>query len=221
MHNLTTRHCGACDRGLRSDDTVCPACGAATPMPNDANQIALFDAPPPPLGVRGSADVPGFIARALHPRHTPRWRAVAALLALSLAVQLIYVERDTLAQDARWRPWIERLCAFSGCTLSPWREPAAFAIIERSVQPNPDVPGVLHIRATFRNRAPFAQAWPQLELRLLDINGAATGARRFSADEYLGTAPDSATVAPDQSVNARLDVLDPGRNTLSFEFSFH
>jgi len=220
MHNLTTRHCHACDRGLRSDDTVCPVCGAATPLPNDANQIALFDAPLP-LGVRGSVEVPGFIARALHPRHTPRWRAVAALLALSLAVQLIYVERDTLAQDARWRPWIERLCAFSGCTLSPWREPAAFAIIERSVQPNPDVPGALHIRATFRNRAPFAQAWPQLELRLLDINGAATGARRFNADEYLGTAPDSATVAPDQSVNARLDVLDPGRNTLSFEFAFH
>lgn len=219
MHILTTRHCGSCERGLRSDDTVCPACGAATPLPDDTNQIALFDLPASPSG--SAVEVPGFIARALHPRHTPRWRAVAALLALSLGVQLLYVERNTLAQDARWRPWLERLCAFSGCTLRPWREPGAFAIIERSVQPNRDVAGALHIRATFRNRAPYAQAWPQLELRLLDINGVATGARRFNAEQYLGMAPDSATVAPEQSVNARLDVLDPGRNTLSFEFAFY
>jgi len=221
MPVVNPRHCGACDRGLRSDDTVCPACGAATPLPSDANQIALFELPAPKPSATAHVELPGFMARALHPRHTPRWRAVAALLALSLGLQLGYVERDVLAQDARWRPWLERLRAFSGCALSPWREPGAFAIIERSVQPNPDVPGALHIRATFRNRAPFAQAWPQLELRLLDINGAATGARRFTADEYLGSAPDSATVAPEQSVNARLDVLDPGRNTLSFEFAFY
>jgi len=188
-------------------------------LPFDANQIALFDLPSSPPA--NPAQVPGFIARALHPRHTPRWRAVAALLALSLALQLLFVERDTLAQDARWRPWIVSLCEFSGCTLSPWYQPAAFVVIERSVQPHQDVAGALHIRASFRNRAPFAQAWPQLELRLLDINGAATGARRFTAVEYLGAMPDSATVAPEQSVNARLDVLDPGRNTLSFEFAFH
>lgn len=219
MHNLTIRHCAVCERGLRSDDSICPACGAATPLASDVNQIALFDPPAPEHA--GHGEVPGFIARALHPRHTPRWRAVAALLALSLALQLVFVERDTLAQDARWRPWLERLCAFSGCTLSAWREPTAFAIIERSVQPHPQVAGALNIRATFRNHAAFAQGWPQLELRLLDINGAITGARRFTASEYLGTPPDSATVAPGQSVNAHLDVLDPGRNTLSFEFAFH
>lgn len=189
------------------------------PLPSDENQIALFDPPtPPPSGAH--VDVPGFIARALHPRHTPRWRALAALLALSLALQLLFVERDVLAQDARWRPWIERLCAFSGCSLSPWHQPAAFVILERSVQPDPEHAGVLRIRATFQNTAPFAQAWPQLELRLLDISGAATGARRFSAEQYLGVTPEHATIAPGQSVNARLDVLDPGRNTLSFEFAF-
>lgn len=213
---MNPRHCGACGRGLRSDDTVCSACGAATPLPSDDNQIALFDPSP-----AAATEVPGFIARALHPRHTPRWRAVAALLALSLALQLLFIERDALAQDARWRPWIERLCGLTGCTLSPWHQPEAFVILERSVQPDPEDVGVLRIRATFQNTAPFAQSWPQLELRLLDISGATTGARRFGAVQYLGTTPDRAVVVPGQSVNARLDVLDPGRNTLSFEFAFH
>src|SRR3546814_17842615 len=96
MQNMTIRHCGACDRGLRSDDSVCPACGAATPLPSDENQIALFD--PPPVT---AAEVPGFIARALHPRHTPRWRAVAALLALSLTLPLLFLARDVVANRHR------------------------------------------------------------------------------------------------------------------------
>lgn len=206
-------HCRSCDAVLRADAAVCDACGMPVPGVPDPAQTQLFTDGPDP-------NLPGFIARALHPRTSPRWRLVALALALLLALQLVWSERERLAQDARWRPWLIGVCDVAGCRLPPWRDPTQFAIVTRDVRPHPDADDTLQISATFRNTAPFAQAWPQLELRLLDLNGQVTGARRFRPAEYLGAAPAAATLAPGQSANARIDVLDPGRTTLSFEFAF-
>jgi len=207
-------HCHACDAVLFPGDTACRACGAPVATPVDPKQTQLFTPAPDP-------QVPGFIARAMHPRTTPRWRLVGFALALLLALQLLWSERQALAQDARWRPWLTRLCGYAGCQLQPWHNPRQFVIVDREVRPHPDAGDALQISATFRNSAAFAQAWPQLELRLLDLDGKVTGARRFLPHEYLGAAPDTTTLAPGQAVNARVEVLDPGRTTLSFEFAFH
>lgn len=207
-------HCNACDAALAPGDTTCAACGAPVAIAIDPKQTQLFTHAPDP-------QLPGFIARAMHPRTTPRWRLVAFALALLLALQLVWSERQQLAQDARWRPWLNDACRFADCQLQPWHHPGQFLIVDRDVRPHPDAGDALQISATFRNTAEFAQAWPQLELRLLDLNGKVTGARRFLPREYLGAEPDTTTLAPGQSANARLEVLDPGRSTLSFEFAFH
>lgn len=207
----TVQHCPSCDAALSADQHSCHSCGTQVPLLVDPNQTQLFTPEP---------DLPGFIARAMHPRTTPRWRLLALLLFLLLVLQLLWSEREALAQDLRWRPWLVRACGALGCQLQPWHNPAQFLIVARDVRPHPDADDALQISATFRNMAPFAQVWPQLELRLLDLNGKITGARRFRPEEYLGAAPMEATLAPGQSVNARVDVLDPGRSTLSFEFAF-
>lgn len=207
----SVQHCSTCDATLSADEHSCHNCGACIPTLVDPNQTHLFTPEP---------DLPGFIARAMHPRTTPRWRLLAALLALSLALQLLWSEREALAQDLRWRPWLVNACDVVGCQLQPWHNPAQLLIVARDVRPHPAAADALQISATFRNMAPFAQAWPQLELRLLDLNGNVTGARQFRPEEYLGAAPGAMTLAPGQSVNARVDVLDPGRSTLSFEFAF-
>jgi hypothetical protein len=148
------------------------------------------------------------------------WGA-AAMLALLLCLQIVVADRVRLAADPDWRPRIESVCAILHCSLPPWHEPQAFRVTSREVRPHPTVPGVLLVSASFRNDAAFAQAWPQLELSLTDIDGQSLGLRRFSPAEYLGSAPATQRIAPGQSANITLEIVDPGKRALAFGIGFH
>jgi len=148
------------------------------------------------------------------------WVAAAGLL-LALCVQILVADRARLAADPEWRPRVATLCAALRCSIPPWHEPEAFRVTSREVRPHPSVPGVLMVSASFRNDAAFAQAWPQLELSLTDIDGQSLGLRRFAPSEYLGSAPATQRIAPGQSANITLEIVDPGKRALAFGIGFH
>ncbi len=152
-----------------------------------------------------------------------RWRvsALLVLLSLTLVVQIVLADRERLAADAGWRPWMEQGCAFLGCSLPAWREPTAFAVLSREIQPHPSNPQALLVTATFRNDALWPQAWPVLELALTDLDGSHIGLRRFQPAEYLGGTPGRDALAPGQSATVALEILDPGNRAVAFEFDFH
>jgi hypothetical protein len=152
-----------------------------------------------------------------------RWMAWAAvpLLLLLLLLQMGIANRTQLAADRAWRPRIVALCSVFGCDVPPWREPAALHLTSRELRPHPGVPGVLVVSATFRNDAPYAQPWPQLQLSLQNIDGESLGLRRFAPREYLGGAPATAMIAAGQSASIRVEILDPGRRAVAFGFEFH
>ena len=148
------------------------------------------------------------------------WASVPALLVL-LVLQVGIADRTRLAADREWRPRILALCGVFGCSVPPWREPAALHLTSRELRPHPSVPGVLVVSATFRNDAPFAQPWPQLQLSLQNIDGESLGLRRFAPREYLGGAPGTAMINAGQSASIRVEILDPGRRAVAFGFEFH
>ncbi len=150
-----------------------------------------------------------------------RWRTLwpwlaVMLLALLLTVQILVADRARLAADASWRPVIVELCARLRCDVPAWHQPGAFHVTSRDVRPHPGAAGVLLISATFRNDAPFAQAWPQLQLTLSNLDGEALGLRRFAPREYLGGEPETAQLDPGQSAAIKLAVVDPGKRAVSF-----
>lgn len=150
-----------------------------------------------------------------------RWWLAAALLLLGLVLQIVLADRARLAGDARWRPRLEQLCGALGCSLPPWHEPLAFRVTNRQVQPHPTAPGALLVTTSFRNDARWPQAWPLMEVALHDLDGQALGLRRFTPVEYLGSLPESALIAPGQSAIATLEILDPGKRAVAFNFDFH
>jgi len=152
-----------------------------------------------------------------------RWLAWLAvpLLALLLVLQFAVADRARLAADREWRPRILALCGALGCDVPPWREPAALHLTSRDLRPHPRLPGVLVVSASFRNDAPFAQPWPQLQLSLQNIDGEALGLRRFAPREYLGAAPATTMIGAGQSASIRVEILDPGRRAVAFGFEFH
>lgn len=105
-------------------------------------------------------------ARALR---VPRWPwTVAALLALlALLAQLAIAYRTELAtRQPSLRPWLEMLCAQAHCTVGLPSNPDLVGIEASDLHPSAQ--GGLELTATLRNRAPYAQGWPDLELTLTD-----------------------------------------------------
>lgn len=146
--------------------------------------------------------------------------ALIAVLALLLVVQVLFADRAQLAADARWRPLVQGACAVVRCEVPAWREPAAFTLLQRDVRPNPVQRGVLHVAASFRNDAQWAQAWPTLLLTLSDADGRAVGFRAFTPAEYLGKPPAQPTLASGASATVALDVVEPGPGVVAFTFDF-
>lgn len=187
---------------------------AAAPMPAPV--------PAPPERARGARGMPSFVhgpARPSGPRE--RWLPVAVgVLMATLALQWLLADRARLAGDARWRPLLEKVCGALRCDLPPWREPAAFTLVQRDVRQHPARPGVLRVTATFRNDARWAQPWPRLRLTLTDGNGRAAGERSFRVDEYLGGTPGQPLLASGESAAVAMDILEPASGIVGYDFTF-
>lgn len=151
------------------------------------------------------------------PRALP---AVAALLLLLLAAQLMLASRDRLAEHPAWRPLLNRMCVLASCRLSAWRQPDAFVPVTHSIAADREQSGVLRVSLAFRNGAEWPQPWPQIEIRLHDVSGEAVGLRRFSPKEYLNDAraPD---IQPGQTVSVEIALQETAGKAADFTFAFH
>ena len=188
---------------------------------------ASVEAPATAPAHRSGTRTPSFLhgpARApASSTRTPRWQwATLCGLALVLVLQVLLADRARLAGDAGWRPLLTALCDTLGCSLPPWREPQAFAMLDRDVRPVSGAPGVLLAQATFRNDARWSQPWPVLMLTLRDADGRTLGSRAVRPAEYLprdGTAA-TTTIGPGQSAQVAIRVREPSANVVAFSFDF-
>lgn len=140
-------------------------------------------------------------------------------LGLLLAVQIVLADRAQLAASAHWRPFAETACTLLRCRLPAWHEPEAFHMLSREVRALPDQPGVLQVRASFRNDARWPQAWPTLELALADADGRVLGRGRFAPAQYLGHPPGE-MLLPGQSAQVDFRIREPATGTVAFDFRF-
>ncbi|GAB3097007.1 DUF3426 domain-containing protein [Lysobacter terrae] len=171
---------------------------------------------------RRGAQPPSFVRRhAPAPLRVTDWRSwvVAGVLALLLCVQVVLAQREVLAADASWRPLIASVCPVLRCNVPAWREPTAFTMLQRSVQPKPGERGVLRVSASFRNDARWEQPWPTVLLTLSDMDGRQVGQRAFVPADYRGSS-DNGLIAPGQSATIQLDVVEPAQQVVAFTFDF-
>lgn len=159
--------------------------------------------------------------RAQRSAPTSAWQwAGLLILALALCLQLLMADRARLAQDARWRPTLEHVCGALRCSLPAWHQPQAYTMLVRDVQPLAGDPGVLRVRATFRNDARWAQRWPSIALSLSDADGRVAGARVLMPSDYLETTQRLTTLAPGQSGEMTVQVREPPDGVVAFAFEF-
>jgi len=123
----------------------------------------------------------------------PSWvlaLAIPILLAL-LAGQALFHFRDAIA--AHWpttKPILIKLCAAAGCEVRPMADISGLSIEASDLQADPAHRGLLILSSTIRNRAPFALAYPYVELTLSDAQDQIVVRRAFAPEEYLSAAAD-------------------------------
>jgi hypothetical protein len=110
--------------------------------------------------------------------------SLVALAALALQALVYFrVELAVVAPEAK--PALRILCNVVGCDL-PLPSKIEFVGIETSdLHPDPAKPGHFLLAASLRNRAPFAQTWPHLELTLTDATDHALVRRVLTPADYL------------------------------------
>ncbi len=149
------------------------------------------------------------------------WTLGVVVLTLCLLAQTAYAERAVVLSDARVRPWLDQLCARLHCSLPLRHDPAKLELLSRDIRPHPSVPNALIISATLRNDAKFAQAFPDVQITLSNLDENRVAMRRFRPREYLPNAQSlAAGLAPGATAALVFEVVDPGKNAVAFEFKF-
>ena len=154
----------------------------------------------PPVEAEGDEEDVDYDSRFAWDKPKERSRAARILyaagipiLALLLVGQALFHFRDALA--AHWpqtRPVLERMCAATGCAVRPLRDVSALSIDASDLQADPAHKGLLILSATIRNRAPYALAYPYLELTLTDSADQVVVRRAMAPNEYAGGTADFA-----------------------------
>jgi hypothetical protein len=134
-------------------------------------------------------------------------------------IQLIYYQRYHLIASSQYQQQILSLCNILPCDRSRFKNPEQMRMLERHVFSHPTRDNALMVTGSFINDAPFAQALPGILISLSDINGRLIANREFSHREYLAGANQTYAL-PGQTVQFRLEIVDPGAEALTYEFEF-
>ena len=148
------------------------------PFPGDAATPREAPAPEP-------EPLPAFMSEPKPPRRGFWWTLIVAAT-LALAAQAIHHYRAEIA--ARWpalRDPLEEACRILGCEIRLPRQVKLLSIDSYEVRPDPRREGVIVLTAVIRNRAPFAQEYPALQLTLTDEANRELVSRALLPRDYL------------------------------------
>ena len=133
------------------------------------------------------------------------WRSGLVIAVLLLIGQTVYFNGAAFSRNPTFRTGLEKLCSQLNCRLPAYQNPAEFAVLQGSLSALPGH-GQL-FRAVIRNRAAFAQPYPNLELTLLDYAENPFAQRIFSPQDYLPkTLTTMPVIRPDANITISLNI---------------
>lgn len=133
------------------------------------------------------------------------------LVALLLAQAVYFFRVDLAARLPGLKPALQAYCKLLQCSI-PLPQIADLMSIESSeMEADPSQGNAITLNANLRNRAPYAQAYPSLELTLTDTQDKALARRSFRPAEYLKPGEDEASGLPpnrETSLKLHFDISD-------------
>ncbi len=155
------------------------------------------------------------------PRHRLLKAILVTLLTALLIGQVLLANRKALGASPVFRPIVTGLCKVAGCRVPEHRDLNAIKLLNNGVYSHPTVPNALMIKAVIENDADFEQPYPVIELAFSNIQGKRVAMRRFGPSEYLDLRTPHPPLMPvGKPIPVRLEIVDPGKEALAFDFEF-
>ena len=154
------------------------------------------------------------------------WGAGILLLTATLFIEYAWFNRDQLNKIPQMQTWTEKLCQQIECKNITMRNPAKIELISRNVYSHPNEKNALMINITMKNHADFAQPYPIMQINFSDVRGKNIAARRFLPTEYLPaeilqhSSQQQLLLEPDTNMTFAMEIQDPGKQALTYEFDF-
>ena len=141
---------------------------------------------------------------------------IATLIAL-LALQATAVHKES------WLPASihAQACRWITCVHKIPRALDKIEILNRSIYTHPQEKDALMVTVTIISRAKFAQPYPVVQLRFLDVSGDVMAARQFNPRDYLSeTWNKQSIMQPSRPISIQLELVDFGEDVVGYEFDF-
>lgn len=187
-------------------------------------QLALFE-PSEALLPKDTGTAPleadeEFLQEGPPPRGRAWWLAASALAVVALVLQLLLLYRTELSVlFPATRDSLAATCRILGCTLHLPRKPDLMAIETSDLESDRRQEGVIVLNAVIRNKAPFAQEYPALELTLTDERDQPVLRRVLAPAEYLQNSPEPGVargIAPGAQAPLRLHLHTGGVRAVGY-----
>lgn len=137
---------------------------------------------------------------------------LSLLLTLSLIAQgAFYYRVELAAQLPGIKPLLVKYCALLACTVPLPQEVELVAIESSELATESNHANIITLTALLHNRAPYAQAYPSLELTLNDLQDQPLARRVFAPADYLKAGMDEQAGIPanrDLDIKLRMDTTD-------------
>jgi predicted Zn finger-like uncharacterized protein len=153
---------------------------------------------------------------------TVSWSLAILFLIAALAAEYIWFNQPELMLNPSLEPVTTKLCELTDCQHLQMRDPSKIEMVSRNVYTHPNEKKALMISTTLVNNASYAQPYPDVQIDFSNVRGELVASRRFTPEEYLQTGNEQLSLL--QTGNPAtfgLEIVDPGKEAITYEFSFH
>lgn len=159
------------------------------------------------------------------PRRKSLQRAVWIIAAVVLTVIITLNLARFLQRPLTDTPWLQSTLVQLGMRPAPPQAPFRaldqIKLLSRELKAHPLRPGVLLLTATIVNRAAQSQAYPDIDVTLLDIHNRRLARQLFKPADYLPNGSDLRNgMTPQAYLTLSLEMPDPGDGATGFEVQF-
>lgn len=150
--------------------------------------------------------------KASTPRRSWLWALGSILVVILLLLQTAYFLRvDIAARLPGIKPAMISICAQLDCTIPLPQKIDLLSIESSELEADPVQANIITLHALLRSRAPYALAYPNIELTLTDTQDNALARRNFSPADYLPAGEDENRGFPanrETSIKLHLNTTD-------------
>ena len=149
------------------------------------------------------------------------WSLAILLFTASLFAEYAWFNRNELITDPQLRPLVMQFCDAVNCNTMELREPDKIEMVTRNIYTHPNVKNALMISGTLINHAEFEQAYPYILVDFSNVRGEVIASRTFGPEDYLQIKKSNLKpLLPRASIDFNMEIQDPGKNAMTYEFSF-